>query len=168
MFSGVRVFSMQTALSISPTDRSRLEATIFRPTTPQKHVWRCQIVHLSGDGLGAMSVVAVTCKSKKCVGRWRERFTSEGVDGLLGEKTRPLGIPKTPDIKVAEVIRLTQEPPPHEATHWTLRAMAAQVDLAASTVRAILQSFVAARGYPRASITRGLSAVFPFERFRIR
>ena len=84
-----------------------------------------------------MSVVAVTCKSKKCVRRWRERFTSEGVDGLLREKTRPPGIPKTPDVKVAEVIRLTQEPPPHEATHWTLRAMAAQVDLAASTVRAI-------------------------------
>ncbi len=137
MVSGVRVFSMQTALSISPTDRSRLEAIISRPTTPQKHVWRCRIVLLSGDGLGAMSVVAATGKSKKCVRRWRERFTSEGVDGLLREKTRPPGIPKTSDVKVAEVIRLTLEPPPHEATHWTLRAMAAQVDLAASTVRAI-------------------------------
>jgi hypothetical protein len=101
MFSGVRVFSTQTALSISPTDCSRLEVIISRPTTPQKHVWRCRIVHLSGYGLGAMLVVAATCKSKKCVRRWRERFTSEGVDGLLGEKARPTGIPKTPDVKVA-------------------------------------------------------------------
>jgi len=54
---------------------------------------------------------------------------SEGVDGLLREKTRPPGTPRTPDEKVAEVIRLTQEPPPHEATHWTIRAMGAHSGL---------------------------------------
>lgn len=62
---------------------------------------------------------------------------TQGVDGLLREKTRPPGIPKTPDAKVKEVIHLTQTPPPHEATHWTLRAMATTVGLAASTVRDI-------------------------------
>ena len=39
--------------------------------------------------------------------------------------------------RVAEIIRLTQEPPPHEATHWTLRAMAKVAGIAASTVQAI-------------------------------
>src|SRR5690606_40270780 len=39
--------------------------------------------------------------------------------------------------RVAEIVRLTQEPPPHEGTHWTLRAMAKVVGLAASTVQAI-------------------------------
>ena len=61
----------------------------------------------------------------------------EGVDGLLREKTRPPGIARTPDDRVAEVIRLTQAPPPHEATHWTIRAMGKAVGLAASTVRSI-------------------------------
>jgi hypothetical protein len=62
---------------------------------------------------------------------------TEGVDGLLREKTRPPGTPKTPDAMIAEVIRLTQAPPPHEATHWTIRAMGKAVGLAASTVRSI-------------------------------
>jgi transposase len=62
---------------------------------------------------------------------------AEGVDGLLREKTRPPGRPGTPDEKVAEVIRPTREPPPHEATHWTIRAMGNAVGLAASTVREI-------------------------------
>lgn len=132
----VRILGMQTELSISPADRKRLKAVISHPASPQKHVWRCWIVLLSSDGLGAMAIVAATGKSKKCVWRWQERFEREGVDGLLREKTRPPGTPKTPDDKVAEVIRLTQEPP-HEATHWTLRAMATRVGLAASTVRAI-------------------------------
>ena len=123
--------------TISDKDRSRLEAVISQPSSPQKHVWRCRIVVLSGDGVGTSAIMAATGKSKTCVWRWQERFMSEGVDGLLREKTRPPGIPKTSDAKVGEVIRLTQNPPPHEATHWTVRAMGNAVGLAASTVRAI-------------------------------
>ncbi len=81
--------------------------------------------------------MAATGKSKTCVWRWQERFMTEGVDGLLREKTRPPGIPRTADTKINEVVRLTQETPPHEATHWTVRAMGKAVGLAASTVRAI-------------------------------
>ena len=81
--------------------------------------------------------MTATSKSKTCVWRWQERFMAEGVDGLLREKTRPPGTPRTSDEKVGEVIRLTQEPPPHEATHWTIRAMGKAVGLAASTVREI-------------------------------
>jgi hypothetical protein len=42
-----------------------------------------------------------------------------------------------PPTRVAEIVRLTQEPPPHEATHWTVRAMAKVAGIAASTVQAI-------------------------------
>jgi transposase len=130
---------MRTGISftVSADDRARLEAVISHPSSPQKHVWRCRIVLLSGDGLGTVAIMRETDKSKTCVWRWQERFMAEGVDGLLREKTRPPGIPRTAGEKVADVIRLTQEPPPHEATHWTVRAMGAAVGLAASTVRAI-------------------------------
>ena len=84
--------------------------------------------------------MARTGKSKTCVWRWQARFMSEGVDGLLHEKTRLPGIPKTAVDKTAEVIRLTQGPPPQDATHWTLRAMAKAVGLAASTVQGIWKS----------------------------
>jgi len=135
----MRVFGMRTGIhfTVSAAERIRLDAIVAHPASPQKHVWRARIVLLSGDGLGTSAIMRETGKSKTCVWRWQERFMHEGVDGLLREKTRPPGIPKTPGDKVAEVIRLTQEPPPHEATHWTLRAMAARVGLAASTVRMI-------------------------------
>jgi transposase len=62
---------------------------------------------------------------------------AEGVDGLLRDKTRPPGrAPVAPD-RVAEVVRLTQTEPPHEATHWTVRAMAKACGLAVSTVQEI-------------------------------
>ena len=56
----------------------------------------------------------------------------EGVEGLLRDKTRPSGTPPVPDETVKEVVRLTHEAPPHEATHWTAQAMAKTVGLAVS------------------------------------
>ena len=62
---------------------------------------------------------------------------NEGVDGLLRDRSRPPGKTPVPAERVAEIVRLTQEPPPFEATHWTLRAMAKVAGVAASTVQGI-------------------------------
>ena len=67
----------------------------------------------------------------------QERFAEAGVDGLLTDKTRPPGKPPVSDARVTELVRLTHEPPPHEATHWTARAMARTVGLALATVQKI-------------------------------
>lgn len=64
---------------------------------------------------------------------------TEGMDGLLRDKTRPPGKPATAAERVEDMVRRT-EPPPHEATHWTLRAMAKAVGLAASTGQSIWKS----------------------------
>ena len=135
MLCCVRFNVMRTGISftVSAEDRSRLEAVIFHRSSPQQHVWRCRIVLLSTDGLGTSAIMAATGKSKTCVWRWQERFMHAGVDGLLREKTRPPGIARTADEKVAGVIRLTQEPTPHEATHWTIRAMVKAVGLGQSS-----------------------------------
>jgi len=125
------------SFSISSDDRQRLEAIAIGRTTPQKHVWRARIVLLSADGLGTNAIMAATGKSKTCVWRWQERFMEEGVDGLLRDKTRPPGNAPVPKKLVEEVVRLTLQPPPHEATHWTGRAMSKVVGLAVSTVQEI-------------------------------
>jgi transposase len=133
------VLRMRTGISftVSADDRERLEAIVRSRSSPQKHVWRARIILLSSEGAGTHSIMAATAKSKTCVWRWQERFMEEGVDGLLRDKTRPPGIAPTPPETVAEVVRLTHEPPPHEATHWTSHAMAERMGLAASTVQKI-------------------------------
>jgi len=125
------------SFTISSADRQRLCDVAAAPRSLQKHVWRARIVLLSGDGLGTSAIMAETGKSKTCVWRWQERFMHEGVDGLLRDKSRPPGKSPIPPERVAEIVRLTQEPPPHEATHWTVRAMAKVAGLAASTVQTI-------------------------------
>jgi transposase len=94
-------------------------------------------VLLSADGVGTHAIMAASGKSKTTVWRWQARFAQAGVDGLLCDRTRPPGrAPVAPD-RVAEVVRLTQSPPPHEATHWTARAMAKAVRLGVVTVQRI-------------------------------
>jgi len=142
VFPDVRLMEMRTGIGfiVSPSDRLRLVAVVSALSSPQKHVRRARIVLLSADGTGTSAVMSATGKPATCVWRWQERFMFAGGVGLLHEKTRPRGIRKTAADKTAEVIRLTQAPPPPDATHWMLRAMAKAVGLAASTVQGIWQA----------------------------
>ena len=125
------------SITLGDTDRQRLETLVSDRNTPQKHVWRARIVLLSADGAGTNTIMAATGTAKTTVWRWQARFMEEGVEGLLCDKTRPPGTAPVAGDRAAAIVRMTLKPPPHEATHWTARAMAKTVGLAASTVQKI-------------------------------
>src|SRR3954447_15497432 len=124
-------------ISVSASNRQRLEAIVSDRNTSQKYAWRSRIILLTGAGVGTNGIMAATGKSKTTVWRWQERFAEAGVEGLLSDKTRPPGKPPVAGARVADLVRLTLEPPPHEATHWTARAMAKAVGLGVATVQKI-------------------------------
>ena len=111
-------------VTVNASDRARLEAVVANRNSPQKHVWRCRIVLLTADGLGTAAIMQGTGKSKSVVWRWQERFTQEGVDGLLRDKTRPPRILPLSQAVIDRVVALTSTDPPGETTHWTAAAMA--------------------------------------------
>lgn len=121
-------------ITVSGPDKARLEAIVGDRNSPQKHVWRANIILLSDQGVGTVAIMAATGKSKTCVWRWQERFMAEGLDGLLRDKTRPPGIAPLERDLIDKVVALTLEPPTQEATHWTVRAMAKAAGIAASSV----------------------------------
>jgi transposase len=136
---GVRFWRMRTgiSLSVSAGDRRRLAALVKDRNTPQKHVWRAEIVLLSAEGIGTNEIMRRTAKSKTCVWRWQERFMEEGFDGLLRDKTRPSRVPPLADEVAARIVALTLEDPPKEATHWTGAMMAETVGVSVSSVQRI-------------------------------
>jgi hypothetical protein len=104
----------------------------------QKHVWRARIILATADGCGTAAVMRQAGVSKPSVWRWQERFMTEGVDGLLHDKTRPARIPPLPKAAVEAVVtRTLDEAPPAEMTHWTAPAMAAASGLSVSSVQRI-------------------------------
>ena len=108
-------------VEVSADARTRLEAVVADRKSPQKHVWRARIVLLTADGHGTAEVVRRSGKSKPTVWHWRERFMADGVAGLLRDRTRKPGTPPLAATTVERVVKLTQRPPPGEATHWTGR-----------------------------------------------
>ena len=81
-------------LWLSATGRARLGALVADRNSPQKHVWRAQIVLLSADRVGTVEIMRRTGKAKPSVWRGRARYLEAGVDGLLRDKTRPAHIPR--------------------------------------------------------------------------
>src|SRR5271154_3854380 len=63
----------------------------------------------------------------------------DGVPGLPRDKTRPSRIPPLPAATVDRVVGLTNQAPPHAATHWTASAMAKVAGISPSSVRRIWQ-----------------------------
>jgi transposase len=124
-------------VEVSAADRARLEAVVADRSSPQKHVWRAEIILATAEDLGTNTIMHRTGKSKPCVWRWQERFMAEGVAGLLRDKTRPPGTPRLSDATVERVVEFTREAPPGEATHWTGRAMAKAVGISLGAVQGI-------------------------------
>jgi transposase len=128
-------------LLVSGADRARLAAIIADRNRAQKHVWRARVVLLSADRVGTAGIMRRTGLSNPSVWRWQERYIEAGVEGLLRDKTRPSRVPALAEAKVAEVIQRTlDEPPPDEATHWTVRAMAAMSGVSPAKVHQIWQA----------------------------
>ena len=127
-------------VEVNAADRARLEALVAGRNSPQKHVWRAQIILLTADGCGTSEIMRRTSKAKTVVWRWQERFMQTGVDGLLRDKTRPARIPPLASEIAERVVALTLADPPGETTHWTAAAMAEASGISASSVRRIWRS----------------------------
>src|SRR5271156_4834648 len=125
------------SLSVSSDDIRRLKSLVQDRNTPQKHVWRAEIVLLTADGVGTNAIMRRTGKSKTCVWRWQERFLEEGFDGLLRDKTRPSRIKPLSAETAERVVALTLGEPPGGTTHWTDTLMAKAAGLSVSSVQRI-------------------------------
>ena len=130
---------MRTGITITVTaaDRERLLAIRANRNSPQKQVWRADIILLTAEGHGTAEIMRRAGVAKTAVWRWQERFMRAGVDGLLRDKTRPSRIPPLACEIAERVVALTLGTPPGETTHWTAPAMAVRVGISPSSVQRI-------------------------------
>src|SRR3989454_2215352 len=127
-------------LVLTEEERETLERWARRPTTAQALALRARIVLRCALGQQNQDVAREIGVTRLTVGRWRQRFVTKRLDGLLDEP-RP-GAPRTvTDAAVERVVRLTLETTPQDATHWSTRAMAKRCGLSQSAVSRIWRVF---------------------------
>ncbi|MEV7119487.1 IS630 family transposase [Kitasatospora griseola] len=133
-------------LVLSDHERQVLGTWVRGQSTPQALALRARIVlacaGVEPDGLprSVGSVAAATGVTAETVSKWRARFLGDRLDGL-GDTPRPGRERTVSDEQVAELVRMTLETKPKNATHWSTRSMAKRVGLSQSTVSRIWRAF---------------------------
>jgi len=127
-------------ISLSADERVELESLARRRKTGQALALRARIVLAAAAGGDNGSIADRLRIFRGTVGKWRERFVRDRLDGLHDEP-RPGAPRQIGDDEIAETVRRTLETKPPGSTHWSLRTMADAVGHAPSTIHRIWKAF---------------------------
>jgi transposase len=130
----------KAVLTLTAVERETLEGYRRRRKTAHGLAVRSSIVLACASGLDNKTVARKLHVSQATVGKWRARFVTLRTDGLLDEP-RPGAPRKITDKKVEQVVTLTLESKPADATHWSTRQLAARVGLSAMAISRIWRAF---------------------------
>ena len=127
-------------MELTDQEREQLLRWSLRAKSAQSLALRSRIVLRCADGVDNRSVAARLGCSPATVGKWRSRFVSDRLDGLVDE-ARPGRPPVVTADQVEDVVVATLESAPANATHWSRAKMAERTGLSKSTIGRIWRSF---------------------------
>jgi transposase len=127
-------------LILTAQERAYLERQVRRHRVARSLSERCRVILRCADGVASKDVAAELGLHEHTVGKWRRRFLKGRCEGLLDE-ARP-GRPRSiDDDQVAGVIERTLRTTPVDATHWSIRSMAAETGFSHTTIRRMWAAF---------------------------
>lgn len=137
---------MRIAATIELSDQEYEKLHIMRHSgkTAVRLVERLDIVLLASTGKTNQEISNRLGCSKNKVGRWRSRFSKEGLKGI--EKDLPRGKNHAGKSTLSQkrlrnkIIRLTTQEKPSSETHWTTRTLAKKLNTTHSFVHRVWRS----------------------------
>lgn len=127
---------MRVAITIdlSDNERATLESYARGRSTPARLVLRAKIVLRAAKGMQNKNIAEELDTQQKTVGLWRNRFAELRLAGI--EKDAPgRGRDKQITAKqVAEIVRVTTQETPNNATQWSRRDMARVAEVSESSI----------------------------------
>ena len=132
-------------IELSEADRERLERWSRSRSVAVRLRERSRMVLMAADGMTNKAIAEALGTDRNKVGRWRRRFAGEGLDGIA--KERPRGgnhggkCSKAQAKLRSEVVRLTTQTDPPDATHWSCRSLARAAGTTHSFVHRVWRSY---------------------------
>src|SRR5579864_2616152 len=124
-------------LSLTDSDRKQLLEIGRHRSTPRGIVLRLNIVLGAAEGIANHALARKLSTSLPTVLLWRRRFDSGGLAAVLEDRPRS-GRPKQISAEREEaIVDATMKTTPKDATHWSVRALAASQKVSPATVQRI-------------------------------
>jgi len=124
-------------INVNDRDRAQLNQIVRNGNTPQKIALRARIVLLSAAGISTGELMHQLGTTTPTISRWRGRYETDGISGLLKDRSRPGRKRRIAEAKVREVVERTLQEKPSHATHWSTRSLAAVVGLSPASIQRI-------------------------------
>ena len=127
-------------LVLTQDEREVLQGYVRRHSTAQMLSTRARIVLACATGRSNVEAAEEVGVHPNVVGKWRARFVEDRLAGLFDEP-RPGVARQISDRKVEQIVTLTLESTPKNATHWSTRDMARESGLSRMSVSRIWKAF---------------------------
>ena len=131
------MFKPARPLHLDPNQQKQLQLLVCSGQTSQKVVLRASIILAAAAGASNQSIARELHTSRPTVLRWRARFHSFGVLGLLKDATRAGRKPALSPARIQQIVEATLHTTPPQATHWSVRTMAKAQGLSRMTIQRI-------------------------------
>ncbi|MCH7988898.1 MAG: helix-turn-helix domain-containing protein [Planctomycetes bacterium] len=133
---------MRVACSITLTgdERRALEGLLSDESTPQRLVLRTRIILLAARGKSNQQIAARLNTDPHTVGRWRNRFRIDRLEGLKRKPATLNGSHISRHEEIARrILEKTTMDQPAKGSRWTIRTLAAELGISRSTVHRVWQ-----------------------------
>lgn len=124
-------------IELTTIERERLESTARSRILAARLVQRAKIILLAAEGHSQRDVAEALGCNVKTVREWQGRWMAEGFKGIETERPgrgrRAWVLPSVSH----ELVRMTVEDVPEDATHWSTRRMAKALGIGPTLVRKI-------------------------------
>jgi transposase len=124
-------------IHLTKTQRATLQRWAGSRTVVVRQAQRARMILQAAAGKSNQEIAAVLGVKVHTVGRWRKRFAELGIAGI--EKDLPRGgRPRRQREEIeSEIIRKTTQETPENATHWSTRSLAKELDISQSMVHRV-------------------------------
>lgn len=127
-------------LTLTEEERKRLQSLAHRARNQTLLARRARVVLACGEGLDNQAVAKKLRCSLGMVGKWRNRFLKDRLEGLYDEP-RPGAPRRIGDDEIEKVVVQTLETTPRGQTHWSTRELAKATGFSRMTISRIWRAF---------------------------
>ena len=124
-------------LALGDSQRKELKAISRHRSTPRGIVLRINIVLGAAEGLANRVLARKLSTSVPTVLLWRKRYESDGLRGILEDRSRSGRPKRISEERESAIVEATMKTTPKDATQWSVRVMAATQKVSPATVQRI-------------------------------